>query len=60
MPFLDRFDASYSLVGNDGPVFYVITDKDAGRNRLVAIDLGAPEQESWTEPDSRSCRDGMS
>ena len=49
LPFLDRFDASYSLVGNDGPVFYVITDKDAGRNRLVAIDLGAPEPEGWTD-----------
>lgn len=42
-PFLDRFDASYTVVGNDGSTFYVLTDKDAGRNRLVAIDLGAPD-----------------
>ena len=48
VPFLDRFDASYSIVGNDGAVFYVVTDKDAGRNRLVAINLAAPHQESWT------------
>jgi len=48
VPFLDRFDASYSIVGNDGAVFYVVTDKDAGRNRLVAIDLATPHQESWT------------
>ena len=47
-PFLDRFDASYSVVGNDGPVFYVLTDKDAGRNRLVAIDLARPATEGWT------------
>jgi len=46
--FLDRFDASYSVVGNDGPVFYVLTDKDAGRNRLVAIDLARPATEGWT------------
>jgi prolyl oligopeptidase len=48
VPFLDRFDASYSIVGNDGAVFYVVTDKDAGRNRLVAINLATPHQESWT------------
>ncbi len=49
VPFLGRFDASYSIVGNDGAVFYVVTDKDAGRNRLVAIDLATPQQESWTD-----------
>jgi prolyl oligopeptidase len=38
-PFLDRFDASYSVIGNDGPLFYLLTDKDAGRNRLIAVDL---------------------
>jgi prolyl oligopeptidase len=37
-PFLDAFDAQYSVVGNDGETFYVWTDKDAPRNRLVAID----------------------
>lgn len=40
-PFLDKFDAQYSVVGNDGGTFYVWTDKDAPRNRLVAIDLNA-------------------
>jgi prolyl oligopeptidase len=46
-PFLDAFDASYTIVGNDGPVFYVLTDKDAGRGRLVAITLGEPAPETW-------------
>jgi prolyl oligopeptidase len=49
VPFLDRFDASYAVVGNDGPVFYVVTDKDAGRNRMVTIALARPGQESWTD-----------
>jgi prolyl oligopeptidase len=49
VPFLDRFDASDVVVGNDGPVFYVVTDKDAGRNRMVTIDLARPGQESWTD-----------
>ena len=39
-PFLDKFDASYNVVGNDGATFYVVTDKDAPRYRVVAIDEG--------------------
>jgi prolyl oligopeptidase len=46
-PFLDGFDASYQVVGNDGATFYVLTDKDAARGRLVAIDLAAPGAASW-------------
>ena len=58
VPFLDRFDASYSIVGNDGAVFYVVTDKDAGRNRLVAINLATPQPRELDEPDSRAARAG--
>jgi prolyl oligopeptidase len=47
VPFLDKFDARYTVVGNDGSVFYVQTDKDAGRGTLVAIDLGKPDQSNW-------------
>ena len=46
-PFLDAFDAQYAVVGNDGDRFYVKTDKDAPRGRLVAIDRGAPEPGRW-------------
>jgi prolyl oligopeptidase len=46
-PFLDRFDASYSVIGNDGPTFYLLTDKDAGRNRLVAARLDQPDAGQW-------------
>jgi prolyl oligopeptidase len=42
VPFLDAFDASYEIVGNDGETFYVLTDKDASRGRLVSVALGAP------------------
>jgi len=38
-PWLDAFDASYTVVANDDDVFYVLTDKDAPRSRLVAIRL---------------------
>jgi prolyl oligopeptidase len=48
-PFLDKFDAFYNVVGNDGDTFYVMTDKDAPRTRLVAIKYGstAPDASSW-------------
>jgi len=44
---LDDFDASYSVVGNDGPVLYVRTDLDAPRGRLIAIDLREPARDRW-------------
>ncbi len=46
-PFLDAFDAYYSVVGNDGPTFYVATDRDAPRGKLVSIGLTAPQPASW-------------
>jgi prolyl oligopeptidase len=47
-PFLDKFDADYVVVGNDGPRFYVMTDKDAPRRKVVAIELAKPEAADWT------------
>ena len=44
---LDDFDASYSFVGNDGPVFYFLTDLDAPRKRVIAIDTRHPERAGW-------------
>ena len=35
---LDGFDALYEFLGNDGPVFYLRTDKDAPRGKVVAVD----------------------
>ncbi len=35
---LKELDARYDFVGNDGAVFYFLTDKDAPRGRLVALD----------------------
>ena len=46
-PFLDAFDASYTVVGNDGDIFYLLTDKDAPRNRLIAIDRRSPAAGGW-------------
>ena len=45
----NAFDARYDLVGNEGAVWFVLTDKDAPRSRLVAIDLAKPQPEHWRE-----------
>jgi len=46
-PFLDAFDATYGVVGNDGDTFYVLTNQGAPRFRLVAISLAKPRREAW-------------
>ena len=46
-PFLDAFDATYAVVGNDGDTFYVLTNKNAPRFRLVAVSLRHPAADAW-------------
>jgi len=43
------FDAAFSFIGNDGPVFYFRTDLSAPRGRIMAIDARKPEREHWKE-----------
>ncbi len=35
------------MVGNDGATFYVVTDKDAPRYRVVAIEKGRTDPAAW-------------
>ncbi|HEY3569771.1 MAG TPA: prolyl oligopeptidase family serine peptidase [Thermoanaerobaculia bacterium] len=46
---LDRFDAAYSFIDNDGPVFWMQTDSGAPRGRVIAIDVRDPAREKWRE-----------
>nr|NIR45864.1 S9 family peptidase [Gemmatimonadota bacterium]NIR73832.1 S9 family peptidase [Candidatus Kutchimonas denitrificans]NIS02477.1 S9 family peptidase [Gemmatimonadota bacterium]NIT68345.1 S9 family peptidase [Gemmatimonadota bacterium]NIU51612.1 S9 family peptidase [Gemmatimonadota bacterium] len=46
---LDDFDASYNFIGNDGPVFYFVTNLDAPKYRLIAIDTRSPARDNWRE-----------
>ncbi|MFH1766157.1 MAG: prolyl oligopeptidase family serine peptidase [Gemmatimonadota bacterium] len=46
---LDAWDALYTFIGNDGPVFFFHTNKDAPRNRVVAIDIQRPDPTEWEE-----------
>lgn len=40
-------ESAYLFVGNDGSIFYFQTDREAHRNRLIAIDSTHPEPEHW-------------
>jgi prolyl oligopeptidase len=53
---IDRFDAAYRFVQNDGTDFVLFTDLEAPRGRLVSVDIDAPRPESWRTilPESRS------
>jgi len=44
---IDDFNAQYNFVDNDGPVFWIQTDLDAPRGRLIAIDTRHPEKANW-------------
>ena len=44
---LDDFDAQYQFIDNDGPVFWIQTDLDAPRMKLIAIDTRHPEKSNW-------------
>ena len=58
-----ELEAQYTFVGNDGPLFYLTTNLEAPRGRLIAIDTNRPAKENWrtlipqTE-DTLDCTDG--
>jgi len=43
------FDADYTFIDNDGPVFWFKTDRNAPRGKVVAIDSRKPQPEHWVE-----------
>jgi prolyl oligopeptidase len=43
------FDARYTFVGSDGPLFYLLTDLDAPNYRVVALDVRHSNRSSWRE-----------
>jgi prolyl oligopeptidase len=44
---ISELEAAYRFVGNDDTVFYLRTDLDAPRGRLIAIDLAKPGKANW-------------
>lgn len=46
---LNEFDASYEFLGSEEDLFWVLTDLDAPKKRIVKIDLKNPAKEHWKE-----------
>jgi prolyl oligopeptidase len=46
---VEDFQNEYTVLGNDGPVFFVKTDFQAPRDRVIAVDLRKPERANWKE-----------
>lgn len=46
---IGKADAAHRFVGNRGSTFWIWTDLDAPRGRVVAVDLRAPERARWVE-----------
>jgi prolyl oligopeptidase len=44
---LNDFDASYEFIGNDGPIFWFLSDLNAPRGKIIAIDTRKPARENW-------------
>ncbi len=44
---VDELEASYNFIGNEGSTAFFLTDLDAPRYRIIAIDLDHPDRENW-------------
>jgi len=44
---INNFDNEYSLIGNEGSVFYFKTDLNAPMKKVIAIDFSQPERANW-------------
>lgn len=57
---IPKFEAEYSYIDNDGPIFYFRTDKDAPRDRIVAIDVRKPGELREIVPEQSSVLEQVS
>lgn len=46
---LNEFDANYTFIGNDGHLFYCMTDCNAPLSKVIAIDITDPDRSNWKE-----------
>jgi prolyl oligopeptidase len=46
-PLVEQDDAEHNFLGNVGPTFYIVTDLDAPKRRVVSFDVRRPERKSW-------------
>lgn len=55
------FENDHSFVGNDGPIFYFVTNYEAPNGQLVAVDIRDPSRSNWETviPETESVLTGV-
>ncbi len=55
-------EAQYRFLGNDGPIFWLRTNLDAPKNKVIALDTRNPGKEHWVEliPEAADLLEGVS
>jgi prolyl oligopeptidase len=58
---INQFEASYDVIDNDGNVFWVQTDLDSPRGKVIAIDLNNCDRDHWQEiiPEAAETLEGV-
>ena len=46
---IDRFEADYAFLGNEGPLFFLRTTLAAPKKKIIAIDTRKPARENWKD-----------
>ena len=44
---ISEFEAQYSVIDNDGTTFWIQTDLNAPKGKVIAIDIASPDRDSW-------------
>ena len=59
-PLVENLDNNWSFIGNDGSTFYLQTDKDAPRSKIVKVDVLAKDRK-WIDvvPESKDTLNGV-
>jgi prolyl oligopeptidase len=59
---ITELEAAYTFIGNDGPLFWLRTDMNATRGRIIAIDTRSPDRKNWKElvPQARETLENVS
>jgi len=58
----EGFDSDYSVIDNNGSKLYVMTNKDAGNWKLMAVDVSNPDNPIWSTiiPEAEEVLSGVS
>ncbi|HEY9701879.1 MAG TPA: S9 family peptidase, partial [Allocoleopsis sp.] len=46
---INQFEAQYSFIDHEGEIFWLQTDLNAPKGRVIAINIKKPERENWAE-----------